>query len=249
MNFPAPDGGSSVLVHLLWAVGLNGLLGGVAWRMAWVSRSGFVGGVILGSWIIFFGSCPAYLVLLTFFALGTAATRLGYQRKAAGGLAQEEEGRRGARHAVANCGAGWLLVSLFPRNLGPAVGVAYVAAFATALADTLGSEIGQLWGRTTVDPLRWRRVPPGTEGAISLEGSLAGALGAAILGVLGQMVGLYPAPLAWVVVVAAVGGSGLESLVGSLKSPTGKQIDNELLNFSNTVVGALLGWILAQIAL
>jgi len=51
-----------------------------------------------------------------------------------------------------------------------------IAALATATADTTASEIGQLVGRRAFLPLTLRRVPVGTEGAISLEGTLAGAV-------------------------------------------------------------------------
>src|ERR1051326_5402891 len=58
-----------------------------------------------------------------------------------------------------------------------------VASLATAAADTAGSEIGQLLGRTTFLPLSFRRVERGTEGAISLEGTLAGIVAAVAVGV------------------------------------------------------------------
>ena len=47
-----------------------------------------------------------YLLLLAFFVIGSAATKLGYRKKAAAKLAQEDKGRRGARHALANAGRG-----------------------------------------------------------------------------------------------------------------------------------------------
>ena len=219
-----------------------------AWRRQLVSRSGFIGGALLGSWILILGGGGAYLLLCAFFGLGTAATHLGYRRKAERGLAQEEEGRRGARHVLANCGVALLLVLLFPSRFSIALGAAYVAAFATATADTLGSEIGQLWGRRTFDPLRMRPVASGSEGAISLEGTLAGALGAGILALLGAILQFYPYSMLWIPLLAGVLGSGLESLLGSSQSIRGR-LDNEALNFLNTVVGAILAWTAIQILL
>jgi uncharacterized protein (TIGR00297 family) len=224
----------------------NLVLAVYAWRRKLVSRSGFIGGALLGSWILILGGGGAYLLLCAFFGLGTAATHLGYRRKAEKGLAQEEEGRRGARHVLANCGVGLLLVLLFPSRFSFALGAAYVAAFATATADTLGSEIGQLWGRRTYDPLRLRRVERGSEGAVSLEGTCAGALGAGILAVLGAILHFYPYPALWIPLLAGVLGSGLESLLGSSQRIRGR-LDNEALNFLNTVVGALLAWTGIQI--
>ncbi len=223
----------------------NLLLAVVAWRRSLVSRSGFWGGALLGSWILILGGGGAYLLLCAFFVLGTSATRLGYRRKAERGLAQEEQGRRGARHVLANCGVGLLLVTLYPRHFSFALGAAYVASFATATADTLGSEVGQLWGRRTFDLLRFRPVPRGSEGGVSLEGTLAGALGAVILALLGSFLRFYPLSLCWIPALAGVLGSALESLLGS-SARLRAGLDNELLNFLNTVFGAILAWTALQ---
>jgi uncharacterized protein (TIGR00297 family) len=223
--------------RLLVAAGLNLILGATAWYRGAVSRSGFLGGSLLGAWILFFGGEAAYLVLLWFFVLGTLATRMGYREKLRRGVAQESGGRRGARHALANCATGTVLITLQAWHPHAALGAAYVAAFGTALADTLGSEIGQLWGRRTIDPLRLRPVSSGTEGAVSLEGTLAGWAGAAGLAGLGAGVGLVPWPWWWVPLLGAALGSWLESLMGSAGEPWSR-LDNEVLNFLNTITGA-----------
>ena len=46
--------------------------------------------------------------------------------------------------------------------------VAYVASLATKLADTFASEIGKAYGKTTFLITTFKRVEPGTEGAVSL---------------------------------------------------------------------------------
>jgi len=227
-------------MDLLVALGVNLALGGVAWWRGMVSRSGFVGGVLVGTAILAVGGTGAYLALLGFFAIGTAATRLGYQRKARAGLAQEDRGRRGTRHALANCGTGLVLALTLPGwdSLAPAVGL--VAAFATAASDTLGSEIGQLYGRRPFLLTTFRPVPPGTEGAVSVEGTLAGIAGSVVLGALGAVSGLYPPVWILAVVVAAFVGTTFESYVGAIWGQDAR-IGNETMNFLNTLVGALVG--------
>jgi len=231
------------------AVAVNLVLGGLAWWRGAVSRSGFVGGALIGTLILALGGGGAYLTLCAFFVVGTAATRLGYSRKARAGLAQEERGRRGSRHALANCATGTVLaVSMaFWPAIAPAVGL--VAAFATAASDTLGSEIGQLYGRRPYLPTTFRPVPPGTEGAVSLEGTLAGVLGSTALGALGWASGMFPPLGIGVVVIAAFVGTTVESYVGAIWGREAR-IGNEAMNFLNTLVGAAvavlivwpLGW-------
>lgn len=51
---------------------------------------------------------------------------------------------------------------------------AFVASFGSKLSDTVSSEVGKGYGKTTYLVTTLQRVPPGTEGAVSLEGTLAG---------------------------------------------------------------------------
>src|SRR4029450_2916061 len=105
--------------------------------------------------------------------------RLGLQRKMILGISEERGGRRGAGNAIANTGAAAVAALLV--GLAAAAGAARIA-FAAALtaggSDTFASEIGKAWGRRTWSITTLERVPPGTSGAMSLEGTLAGIAGA-----------------------------------------------------------------------
>lgn len=219
------------------AVNLVLALAGYAARS--VNLSGMIGGFLIGTAIYACLGWQGYLLLLTFFILGTACTKLGYRRKAERGLAQEGGGRRGARHAVANTGvaAACALFALITPH-GEIFAIAFAAAFATASSDTVSSEIGQLWGRRTFLITTLRPVPPGTEGAVSMEGTLAGIAASALVAVLGAVLGLFGPGAVLVVTVAAFVGTTLESLAGATLERRGL-LDNEAINFLNTLVGAL----------
>ena len=121
--------------------------------------------------------------MIAFFVLGTVATKLGYRIKAARGIAQEKGGARGWRNAWANGGVPALLAVLAghgaARGRATCSALAYAASVATAAADTCSSEIGKAYGRRTFLITTLRPVPPGTEGAVSLEGTLGGLAGRA----------------------------------------------------------------------
>ena len=128
--------------------------------------------------------------MVAFFVLGTAVTKLGYRIKAARGIAQEKGGARGWRNAWANGGVPALAGAAggpgARRGLrGRCLVLAYAAAVATAAADTCSSEIGKAYGRRTFLITTLRPVPPGTEGAVSLEGTLGGLCGARFVAALG----------------------------------------------------------------
>jgi uncharacterized protein (TIGR00297 family) len=178
-------------------------------------------------------------MLFLFFVLGTATTRVGHSRKAALGIAQERGGRRGAGNAFANTGAGVLAAVMSVATPHTELfTIALVAAFATATCDTVSSEIGQAYGRRHFLVTSLRRVRAGTEGAVSLEGTLAGIVAAAVLGVAAWSIGLIGTMGAIIVTVAAFVGATVESYIGAVAERFGG-FDNEAINFANTVLGAL----------
>lgn len=234
-QLPAPKWALALAVNIVIAL-VTGTLG-------IVSVSGAAAGGVVGTVILALGGFPQYTVLWGFFLFGTLATRLGYQKKKERGTEQEGKGRRGARHVVANCGVPALLCVLgfiALKGGGRLLSVAYVAAFAAALADTLGTEVGSLYGRKPISLLSARAVAPGSRGAVSLSGLAAGLAGALAIGVLAVAVGLIPMSSLWVVAAAGLAGSVFESLLSDLGRLRGFRVDHEFANAFNTFVGAVV---------
>ena len=87
-----------------------------------------------------------------------------------------------------------------------------------------------------------RMVPPGTDGAISPQGTLAGLAAAGLTAALGYALGLLEEPaLMPLVALAGFLGTVADSLVGALAPRVG----NELTNVLCTLVAAVLALILA----
>ena len=224
------------------------IFGLTAYALRTVSRSGLAGGVLIGALVYGVSGVGGFAVLGVFFVLGSALTRLGYAVKAARGIAQSGGGRRGARHALANCAVGTLLAMLYKVSGGsPLIGALLTAAFSTAAADTAGTEFGSLFGRRAFLAVNLRPVAPGTPGAVSIEGTSASLAAAAIVALTGLVTGLFHGVALWAVVAgSAFAGAYLESLIGSYPSVE-RALGNEWLNVLNTATGALL--CLAVIAL
>ena len=89
----------------------------------------------------------------------------------------------------------------------------------------------------------FRRVAAGTDGAASIEGTLAGVLASVALAVAAWMLGLVSSGPAVIAVAAAFLGSTLESYVGAATEGR-RPIDNEALNLLNTVVGGVAALVL-----
>ncbi len=134
-----------------------------------------------------------------------------------------------------------------PEPLRDLLALAYAAAVATAAADTCSSEVGKAYGRRTFLITTLRPVPPGTEGAVSLEGTLGGfARRPPRRRTAGVLAGLLGWPAALVVAVAGLLGSLAESVIGTVATRRG-WMDDHLLNAANTAIGALAVVLIARI--
>jgi len=226
---------------LLLALAVNLVLAVVFRNAGTVDRSGMVAGFAVGTLTWTLGGWRVFVILIAFFVLGSGTTRLGRRRKERLGVAQAKHGARSARHALANCGVGVYLAGLAATAPAPGLYLlSFVCAYATAAFDTVSSEIGQAWGGRPVMITTLRPVPIGTDGAVSLVGTLAGFVAAAAVGLIAVGLGLLgPAALA-IVLVAAFIGSSADSFLGATLERRGL-MDNDAVNFSNTLIGALSG--------
>ncbi len=233
------------LRRLLVGVAVNVALPSMALLLRVVRPSGALAGGLVGALVLGLGGWGAYALLWAFFAGGTLATRFGRKRKEAMGKAEPAGGRRGAENVLANCSVAAFLVACaaLTPSVAPLLHLAAAAAFATALMDTVGTEVGQAVRTPTVLLPDLRRVPPGTDGAVSIAGTLAGLLAAALLGALGAALGLYASSRVPVVVAAAFAGTVVESLLGRDGAPW-RVTNGHVLNFLNTLAGAATAWCL-----
>jgi uncharacterized protein (TIGR00297 family) len=203
-----------------------------------VSASGAVCGFAIGTVIYLFAGWRGWLMLLAAFLAATIASRFGLRRKTLLGIAEANEGRRGAGNAIANTGiaAAAAATSAFTYAHEAAL-VAFAAALTAGASDTIASEIGKAWGRRTwlIAPLR--RVAPGTSGALSLEGSAAGVFGALMLAELAIVLDLVPRTALVPIVAGATIGSFVESGLGATLEAPGI-LNNDALNFINTGLAA-----------
>lgn len=183
--------------------------------------------------------------LLALFLLTFAATRFGRRRKEAIGTAEGKRGRA-ASQVVANLGvavvAGIPLSTslvLLGQHPGRAGLLASLAAMAEATADTLSSELGQVLGGEPRLVTTFRRVPAGTDGAISLNGTLAGVAGAAVLTAVAALV-LH---LTWAESAIVLSGGVIGLFVDSLLGATLERrewLNNDAVNALSTLAAALV---------
>jgi len=238
-----------------WGVGvmLNTVLLGLAWGLPkkLLTPAGYLHAWALGVLVCGALGWRGYAVVMVYFLLGSAVTRVGMARKLAAGIAEGRSGVRGPENVWGSALVGALcalaLVALsagFPAG-EPApwpalLALAYVSSFSTKLADTTASEVGKAYGQRTFLITTLQPVPPGTEGAVSLEGTLAGLGGSLAIALVGWGIGIIPAWGMGVCLVAAFIATNLESVIGATLQTQIPWLTNELVNIINTAIGAML---------
>ncbi|MEN9220393.1 MAG: TIGR00297 family protein [Thermostichales cyanobacterium BF4_bins_65] len=225
----------------LLALLLNGSLGVLAWfsPQQALTKAGIIHAAILG--ILVWGGLGwrGYLIVASYFLVGTAVTRLGQSIKEAKGIAEKRGGSRGPENVWGSALTGAICA------VGYAIGgqrwwwLGYCASFAAKLADTVSSEVGKAYGQRTFLVTTWQPVPPGTEGAVSLEGSLAGVAAAVGLSGLGWLVG--GEDWRWWLMCAGAGivATFVESWLGVWQERI-PGLTNERVNAMQTTLAALI---------
>lgn len=246
-------------VFMPWAIAIaiNSVLLAIVWfaPKKLLTPAGILHAWVLG--IILWGTLGwrGYTVMVIYFILGSAVTRIGMAEKEAAGIAENRSGARGpenvwgsalvaalcalAAYTLAITQFEWTRKAVFLLLLG------YVASMSTKLSDTFASEVGKAYGKHTFLITTFQPVARGTEGAVSLEGTLAGVLGAAIIAIAGWGLDIILPIDIGICIIAAFIATNLESVIGATLQTQFGWLTNEVVNVLNTLIGAIAAILLA----
>jgi len=236
---------NNVIVGLILSAGAIASI-----RLKKLTVSAGIAGAVLG-WLVFAGGGYTGLgMLATFFIMGTAAT--GWQQARKSGLPGNKDGHaqttRTMSQVLANGGvaalAGLGILTLpAHRHLFE---LAMAGSLASATADTLSSELGMIYGRRFYHILAWKPDQRGKDGVVSVEGTLIGVAGSAVISTL-YAAGHKWSPAVGIIILAGTVGNLVDSILGAALERKG-YIGNNMVNFLNTLTAGLLAGALAYIA-
>lgn len=214
------------------------------WKQKLTPLATLIGGTL--TLIIFIGTGFTGLGLLaSFFALGVIATSWKLNTKAKAGLAEDSRGKRKAGQVLGNAGVPAILALLAISGMGDValLQLMIAASFSAATADTLSSELGNIYGNRYYHIPSFRKAVRGVNGAVSWQGTLAGVIGSGFIAL------VYSAGAGWsfrnffIIVIAGTVGNIADSILG-VTLENKRMIGNNAVNFLNTAIAAWAAFIL-----
>jgi uncharacterized protein (TIGR00297 family) len=209
----------------------------LAWLAGGVSLSGALAGSAV-AFIMAVRDLRMFLALIVVFAITLAATRVGYARKQQLRTAEPAGGRTAAQ-AMANLGIAALVVAIAPATWPTFA----LAALAEAAGDTSSSEIGMAFPGKTLLITNFKPAPPGTDGGISLFGTIAACAGALAIAATALLAGVITPKQAAIITLAGFLGTFVDSFLGSLFERRG-WLNNDLVNLLSTGAAVAVAWVL-----
>jgi uncharacterized protein (TIGR00297 family) len=205
-----------------------------------------MGGVI-GLLVFMATGFAGLIMMVTFFVLGTLSTSWKLSVKQSLGLAETGKGRRVAAQVIANAGVAGLLallIIIFPKDINLFI-VMIAASFASATADTLSSELGNVYGRKFYNVITFKKDTRGENGVVSLEGTIIGIIGSAVIAFIYALAYNFDLNFLWIIVAGTIG-----NLTDSILGATLERkyvLNNNAVNFSNTAIAAIAALMLCQL--
>ncbi|WP_320674589.1 TIGR00297 family protein [Prochlorococcus sp. MIT 1341] len=221
-------------------------------RLPLLTRAGWIHSGILGTILWGCLGVNGWLAVVAYLILGSLVTKVGFLYKTRKGLAESRGGKRGPENVWGAAFIGALLAILIGLGVGDEsiVRIGFAASFSSKLADTFGSEIGKRWGKRAYLITNFQTVSPGTEGAISVNGTLASFLGSIVMTSVMAFLEIIPFEKAFFIVfIAGVIATLIESILGATLQSRFTWLTNELINGIQTFIAAFIAIILAIIYL
>lgn len=241
--FPAFSIDPAIIPLFKKAVAVDGLLAIVLSQVPKtpLTKSGLFHATILGTGLWTFLGYEGWLSCVIYFILGSLVTKIKMKEKERQGIAEKRGGKRGPENVWGSAAAAMVcaMMTYILPNYSTIFKVGYIASLATKLSDTFASEIGKAYGKNTYLITTLKMVPKGTEGAVSIEGTVAGVVGSVLMTAVGYPLGLITTFKGFIAcLLAAFVATTAESFIGAVYQDKYPWLTNELVNLINTIIGA-----------
>ena len=217
-----------------------------------LTKEGLLNAWVLGN-ILWVGyGLEGWLTGLIYFIMGSLVTKVKMKEKEELGIAEKRSGARGPENVWGSAATAAICVIISLSELftdfDDIIKLAFITSFATKLSDTFASEIGKAYGKNCYLITNFKKVERGTEGAVSVEGTLAGIFGSLIIALYASYSNQIEHEDIYIVALSAFIATNCESVLGIVLQGKKKWITNEFINFLNTTIGALVSILIKMIS-
>ena len=188
-----------------------------AFRAKTADLSGLFSAALIGIILLVFAvpqGTQWFLIMLSFFILGSSATKYKFEYKKRIGVEQGRGGARGYRNVFSNGIAAAAAAVLFGVFQQPVFIAMYVGCVATAAGDTLASEIG-VTGGVPYMITTLKKVPIGTNGGITPTGESIALVGSFIVSFVALLLNVITPVMMVTCTIAGFVGTNIDSFVGA----------------------------------
>ena len=247
----ATDGLLTVVIVLGLGMGLV--------KMGWLTVSGILAVVVMATWIVLMIGPTALVLPVLFLIFGSLLSRLNRGDKS---MAKDDSHGRNAHQVFANGGIGMIMAVPYLLTHNELYLSLFTLVFTAAMSDTSSSEIGRRIKGTTWNIGTLKKVVPGESGGVSIIGTVAGLIGAMIIGGISYFIfGLPLSTVFWLTLLGFI-GMIIDSFLGAFLQgkyrvhgillEEGRQdqlvsgfhwVDNSMVNFLSVGIVVLIGYI------
>jgi len=215
----------------------------IALKFRIADESGLMSATLIGTTLILFTDIRFFVVVLLFYVIGSISSRYKYRLKESLGLA---EYGRGYANVFGNSLAPLFFALQYGVTREEFFALAFVSSVATALGDTMASEIGKT-AKNVYLITNFRRVRPGTSGGISLIGEISALVGSLIVSISSFLMGIIPIDLIPIVVLSAFLAIHVDSYLGATLEEMGL-LTNSAVNILATLSAGFFCYVFLSIA-
>jgi uncharacterized protein (TIGR00297 family) len=185
------------------------------YRARALTADGALAAIVAGTLVFGCGGFRWAAVMVGFFVLSSALSRVGKRRKRSAAQIVEKGSRRDATQVLANGGIAALLALSHQLSGSDVLFPAFLGTMAAATADTWSTEIGGLSRRPPRSIVSGKIVAPGVSGGVTLLGLFAAALGGLTIGGIGGAWSANAFRLLILGMIAGLAGSLFDSVLGA----------------------------------
>ncbi len=232
---------SASLYNLAFAFAISFAVSLLALKAGIADETGLLSATIVGTTLILFTDLRYFIIIITFYLVGSMTTKYKYSTKQKLGIAEQAGGARGYSNVFGNSLAPLFFAMQYGVTKNGIFAVAFVASVAAALGDTMASEVGKV-AKNVYLITSFKKVKAGVSGGISVPGEIAALSGTLLISFLAYVFRVLDPYQCAIAAISAFIGVHVDSILGATLEEKG-YLTNSAVNFLATLAAGIISYL------